>query len=68
MKSAACVLWVLPLLASVAKADTYPKHTLIAGSVICSKAGDWSDMLEASIDQDEDAAGRLISSGKCRII
>ncbi|EJM83044.1 hypothetical protein [Pseudomonas sp. GM60] len=68
MKFATYVLCGLSLLASAAMADTYPKRTLIAGSVICSKAGDWSDMVEASTDQDEGAAGQLLTSGKCRII
>lgn len=62
------LLCLLPLLASAAVAETYPQRTLIAGSMVCFKAGDWGDMVEASIDQDEDGAERLISAGKCRTI
>jgi hypothetical protein len=36
--------------------------------MVCFKAGDWTDLVEASIDQDQDAASRLIESGKCRVI
>lgn len=35
------------------------------GSMVCFKAGDWGDMVEASLDQDGDAATRLVESGKC---
>ena len=37
-------------------------------SMVCYKAGDWTKMVEASLDQDEDEAERLIGSGKCRAI
>lgn len=59
---------VLYLVVPIILADSYPQKTLISGAVICSGAGDWNDMVEASVDQDEGAAGRLLSSGKCRII
>lgn len=60
-------LCLLPMIASAAAmADTYPKKTLVAGSMACYKAGDWRELVEASLDQDEDGAERLISSGKCR--
>jgi hypothetical protein len=49
-------------------ADTYPKLTLVPSSMVCYKAGDWANMVEASLDQDEDEDGRLIESGKCRPI
>ncbi|AZF16927.1 hypothetical protein [Pseudomonas sp. R3-18-08] len=63
------LLCLLSLLASTAAvADTYPKRTLVAGSMVCYKAGDWTKMVEASLDQDEDEAERLIGSGKCRTI
>ena len=68
MNNVTRLLCLLPLLASGAMADTYPKRTLIAGSMVCFKAGDWSDMVEASIDQDGDAATRLVDSGKCRVV
>ncbi|WP_281687645.1 hypothetical protein [Pseudomonas citronellolis] len=53
---------------SAAWADVYPQRILVSGAVVCSKAGDWSDMVEASIDEDEVAAGQLLQSGKCRIV
>lgn len=62
------LLCLLPLLATSATADTYPQLTLKAGSMVCLKAGDWSDMVGASIDQDGKAATRLVESGKCRTI
>lgn len=69
MNTVSRLLCLLPLIASAAAmADTYPKRTLIAGSMVCFKAGDWSDMVEASLDQDEEAATRLVESGKCRTI
>jgi hypothetical protein len=49
-------------------ADAYPQKTLSGGTMVCYKAGDWRDMVEASIDQDEEEASRLIASGKCRTI
>ena len=48
--------------------DRVCKRTLVAGSMVCYKAGDWTKMVEASLDQDEDEAERLIDSGKCRTI
>jgi hypothetical protein len=69
MNTISRLLCLLPLIASVsAMADTYPKRTLVAGSMVCYKAGDWRDMVEASLDQDEDEATRLVESGKCRTI
>lgn len=68
MNTVSRLLCLLPLLASTAMADTYPQRTLKAGSMVCFKAGDWSDMVEASIDQDGDEATRLVESGKCRTI
>jgi len=68
MNTVSRLLCLLPLIASAAMADTYPQRTLIAGSMVCFKAGDWSDMVEASIDQDGDAATRLVDSGKCRVV
>lgn len=68
MKTVVRMLCLLPLIASAAMAETYPKKTLVAGSMVCFKGGDWRDMVEASLDQDEDAAERLIGSGKCRTI
>lgn len=68
MNTVSRLLCVLPFLTSVVMADTYPKRTLVAGSMVCYKAGDWTKMVEASLDQDEDEAGRLIESGKCRTI
>ncbi|MGE7816538.1 hypothetical protein ACQKMW_24420 [Pseudomonas sivasensis] len=63
------LLCLLPLFASAAAmADTYPKRTLAAGSMVCFKAGDWTKLVEASLDQDEDEAERLIGSGKCRTL
>ncbi|TDK53620.1 hypothetical protein [Pseudomonas moraviensis] len=63
------LLCLLPMISSAAAmADTYPKRTLVAGSMVCYKAGDWTKMVEASLDQDEDEAERLIGSGKCRTI
>ena len=66
MNTVSRLLCLLPLLASTAMADTYPQRTLKAGSMACYKAGDWRELVEASLDQDEDGAERLISSGKCR--
>lgn len=68
MNTVSRLLCLLPLLASAAMADTYPQRTLSGGSMLCYKLGDWRDMIEASIDQDEEGAERLISSGKCRTI
>lgn len=68
MNTVSRLLCLLPLIASAAMADTYPKRTLVAGSMACYKAGDWREMVEASLDQDEDAASSLIVSGKCRTI
>lgn len=69
MNTVSRFLCLLPLLASTAAmADTYPQRTLIGGSMVCFKARDWNDMVEASIDQDGDAATRLVESGKCRTI
>ncbi|MBK3446258.1 hypothetical protein [Pseudomonas lactis] len=63
------LLCLLPMISSAAAmADTYPKRILVAGSMVCYKAGDWTRMIEASLDQDEDEAERLIGSGKCRTI
>lgn len=45
-------------------ADTYPKRTLVAGSMVCFKAVDWTKMVEALLDE----AGSLIKSGKRRTI
>lgn len=66
MKTVTRLLCLLPLIASTAIAETYPKRTLAAGSMACYKAGDWRELVEASLDQDEDTASRLIASGKCR--
>jgi hypothetical protein len=66
MKAVARMLCLLPLIASAAMAESYPKKTLVAGSMACYKAGDWRELVEASLDQDEDGADRLISAGKCR--
>ena len=66
MNTVSRLLSLLSLIASAAVADTYPQRTLIAGSMVCFKAGDWREMVEASLDQDEAEAERLISSGKCR--
>lgn len=66
MNTVARMLCLLPLIASAAMADTYPKRTLVAGSMVCYKAGDWRELVEASLDQDEDGAERLMSAGKCR--
>ncbi|PMY44723.1 hypothetical protein DMW99_27205 [Pseudomonas chlororaphis] len=66
MNIASRLLCLLPLVTSMAMADTYPKRTLIGGSMACYKAGDWRELVEASLDQDEDTASRLIASGKCR--
>ncbi|PBP56285.1 hypothetical protein [Pseudomonas syringae] len=49
-------------------ADNYPQRTLVAGSIVCYKDGDWTKIVEASLDQDENEAGRLIESGKCQTI
>lgn len=68
MKIFARMLCLLPLITFAAVAETYPKKTLVAGSMVCFKIGDWRDMVEASLDQDEGAAERLISSGKCRTV
>lgn len=68
MNTVSRLLCLLPLLASTAMAETYPTRTLIANSMICYKLGDWRDMIEASLDKDEDGAERLISTGKCRTI
>lgn len=69
MNTISRLLCLLPMIASAAAmADTYPKKTLVAGSMACYKAGDWKDMVEASLDQDEGAAERLIGTGKCRTI
>lgn len=69
MNTVSRLLCLLSLFASAAAmADTYPKRTLVAGSMVCYKAGDWTKMVEASLDQDEDEAERLIGSGKCRTI
>ena len=65
MNTASRLLCLLPLIASAAVADTYPQQTMIDGSMVCFKAGDWGDMVEASLDQDWDAATRLVESGKC---
>lgn len=65
MNTVSRLLCLLPLIASAtAMADTYPKKTLVAGSMACYKAGDWRELVEASLDND--GAGRLISSGRCR--
>lgn len=66
MNTVSRLLCLLPLIASAAVADTYPQRTLIAGSMVCFKAGDWRELVEASLDQDEASAERLISAGKCR--
>lgn len=67
MNTVTRLLCLLPLFASAAAmADTYPKKTLVAGSMACYKAGDWRELVEASLDEDEDGADRLISAGKCR--
>lgn len=68
MNTVARMLCLLPLIASTAMAETYPKRTLAAGSMACYKAGDWRELVEASLDQDESAAERLIGTGKCRTI
>ncbi|WP_454834751.1 hypothetical protein [Pseudomonas lini] len=68
MNTVSRLLCLLPFLTPVAMADTYPQRTLIAGSMVCYKAGDWHDLIEASLDKDEDGAERLISAGKCRTI
>ncbi|MBD8604848.1 hypothetical protein IFT80_19595 [Pseudomonas sp. CFBP 8771] len=66
MKTNAYLLCLLSLTASAAIADTYPKKTLVGGSMACYKLGDWRDLVAASLDQDEDGAAHLVASGKCR--
>ena len=68
MNTVARLLCLLTLMTSAAMAETYPKRTLIANSMLCYKLGDWRDMIESSLDKDEDGAERLISAGKCRTI
>lgn len=68
MNTVSRLLCLLPLIASAAMADTYPKRTLVADSVVCFNVGYRTKMVEASLDHDEDEAGRLIESDKCRAI
>lgn len=66
MRTVARMLCLLPMLATTVMADTYPKKTLVGGSMACYKLGDWRDLVAASLDQDEDGAAHLVASGKCR--
>ena len=49
-------------------AQEFPVKTLQADAIICFDYSDWKDMVAASIDQDNAAAARLVSSGACRVI
>lgn len=49
-------------------AQDYPVKTLQADAIICFDFDDWKDMVEASVDQDDAAAARLVSSGACRVV
>ena len=66
MKLAALCLMTLAVLPTVALADK--TMSLRANSVICFSFGDWKEIIAASQDGDEDAAGRLVESGACRIV
>jgi len=67
MKLAALLLAVAPLVSTAVMAAEQSR-TLIANSVYCFKNGDWSDMVEASADRDEDAVMQLVNAGKCRMV
>ncbi|MCY7262710.1 hypothetical protein [Pseudomonas protegens] len=49
-------------------AQDYPVKTLQANAIICFDYSDWKDMVGASIDQDQAAMMRLVSSGACRMV
>ncbi|POA75338.1 hypothetical protein [Pseudomonas sp. GW531-T4] len=65
--------WALGAVLSVAVsvpafAADYPVKTLQANSFICFDYDDWQEMISASVDEDQAAMMRLVSSGACRMV
>ncbi|MDS9876588.1 hypothetical protein RMI40_17200 [Pseudomonas protegens] len=69
MKPVFALVGALAVAASFsAFAQDYPVKTLKANSIICFDYSDWKEMVSASVDQDQAAMMRLVSSGACRMV
>ena len=68
MKSGLFAALLLFGASSLALAQEFPVKTLESGAILCFDSDDWDSMVEASADDDNAAALRLIASGACRTL